>query len=273
MQAVKYAPDFDWAQSPSADLSTAGPQTVNLAVCPAGVSGSEAQYYVYIPGAGTPEAVLVTGGTCAGDGQAGSLQFTTANAHTAGYSIGSASGGLQEALVATRFTPTNPTGTSQSGKVIVPPGEFKAFGRVSIRASNIVVDFSGSIVECWMNDSCIFVGDPGSSNLFSDITLINPRGRPTIANGQKPFIEVNSQKTRIFNVSTRVAVSNGTFSSYVQVDDDQAFLLDGLDTTLGGGSGNYGVRCDATMCNPVVAPGPFNTFSAVGWLKNLNISL
>src|SRR5438132_12639335 len=99
-----------------------------------------------------------------------------------------------------------------------------------------------------MNDSCIFVRDASSSTLFSDITLINPRGRPTITNGQKPFIEVNAQKTRLFNVSTRVALSNG--------------------------SGNYGVRCDATVCNPVVyAPGPFNTFSAVGWLKNLNISL
>src|SRR5439155_1588443 len=84
---------------------------------------------------------------------------------------------------------------------------------------------------------CIFVGDAISSTLFSDITLINPRGRPTITNGQKPFIEVNAQKTRLFNVSTRVALSNGTFSSYVQVDDDQAFLLDGLDTSLGGGSG------------------------------------
>ena len=68
-------------------------------------------------------------------------------------------------------------------------------------------------------------------NLYSDITLISPRGRPTIANGQSPFIEVNAQKTRIFNVSTRLALSNGTFGSYVQVDNDQAFLLDGLDTS------------------------------------------
>jgi len=60
----------------------------------------------------------------------------------------------------------------------------------------------------------------------------------------------------------------------VQVDGDQAFLLDGLDTTLGGGSGDYGVRCDATICNPVVyAPGPFASNAAVGWLKNLDISL
>jgi hypothetical protein len=35
----------------------------------------------------------------------------------------------------------------------------------------------------------------------------------------------------------------------------------------------YGVRCDATFCGSYVnAPGPFNTWSAVGWLKNLNIS-
>ena len=52
------------------------------------------------------------------------------------------------------------------------------------------------------------------------------------------------------------------------------FLLDGLDTTLGGGSGNFGVRCDATVCNPIIyAPGPFGTFPGVGWLKHLNISL
>ncbi len=270
MQAVKYAVDFSWSQSPTADLSTPGAKTVTLSACPAGVKASEPQYYVYISGTGTFEAVQVTGGTCSGNGASGTLQFTTLNAHPAGYTISSASGGLQEALIAARYVPTNPTGTSQAGKVIVPPGEFKVFGRVSIRASNVTVDFSGSIVECQLVDTCIFVGDPSNSILFTDITLISPRGRPTIANGQAPFIEVNAQKTRLFNVATRVALSGGTFGTMVQVDDDQAFLLDGLSTSLGG----TGVRCDATVCNPVIyAPGPFNTFSAVGWLKNLNLSL
>jgi hypothetical protein len=33
------------------------------------------------------------------------------------------------------------------------------------------------------------------------------------------------------------------------------------------------LRCDATFCGSfVTAPGPFNVWSAVGWLKNLNIS-
>ncbi|HEY8671604.1 MAG TPA: hypothetical protein VIL63_12230, partial [Terriglobales bacterium] len=269
MLAIKFATDFNWAQTAAADLTTPGGQTVTLTACPIGVSGAEPQYYVYISVTGTAEAVLVTGGTCAGNGQAGTLQFTTANGHAAGYSIGSASGGLQEAIIAARFTPSNPTGSPQSGKVIVPPGELKAFARVSIRASNLTIDFSGSIIECWMNDTCIFAGDPASSNAYEDITLVNPRGRPTVAGGTKPFIEVNAQKTRLFNVTTRVPFSGGTFGSYVQVDDDQAFLLDGLDYAIGGG-----VRCDSTVCGPVVnAPGPFNVFSAVGWLKNMNISL
>jgi hypothetical protein len=131
MAATKYSSDFNWSQSPSASLTTAGAKTINLAACVAGVVASEPQYYVYIAGTGTAEAVLVTGGTCLGDGQAGTLQFTTANTHTTGYTIGSASSGLQEALIVARFTPTNPTGSPQSGKVIVPPGELQAFARVS----------------------------------------------------------------------------------------------------------------------------------------------
>jgi hypothetical protein len=200
MQAIKYATDFSWSQNPSADLSAPGAKTVTLAPCPAGVSGSEPQYYVYVSGSGTSEAVLVTGGTCAGNGLGGTLQFTSANPHPGGYSVGSASGGLQEALIAARFTPSNPSGSSQSGKVIVPPGELKAFARVSIRASNITVDFSGSIVECWMNDTCLYIGDAANSNLFEDITLLNPRGRPTIAGGQMPFIEVELTYTAGFDL-------------------------------------------------------------------------
>ena len=274
MQVIKYATDYAWAQSASADLATAGAKTITLSACPPGVSGSEAEYYVYIAGQGAPEAVKVTGGTCKGDGLSGTLQLTTVNVHPAGYTIGSASSGLQEALIAARMVPSNPTGTSQAGKVIAPPGEFRAYARVSFRSSNMTVDFSGSIVECYMNDTCLFIGDVSSSIAFYDITLVNPRGRAMVVNGAKPFIEVNSQKTRLYNVALRAGAAGAYFANYVQVDDDQAFLLDGLDTSLGGSGSNYGVRCDSTVCSPIVyAPGPFNTYSAVGWLKNLNISL
>jgi hypothetical protein len=75
MAAVKYSPDFNWSQSPSTSLSTPGAKTVNMPACVAGVVASEAQYYVYVSGTGTAEAVLVTGGTCNGDGQPGRVKL------------------------------------------------------------------------------------------------------------------------------------------------------------------------------------------------------
>jgi len=265
--AIKYANDHAWSASSTSDFTVPGPKSVGLPACPKGVRGDEPEYWIYVSGTGTPETARVTGGTCKGDGKPGSLQFTTSVAHAAGYKISSASDGLQEALIAARITPTKPEGTPQSGKVIVSPGEYRLYAKVSVRGSNQTVDFSGSILECYMDAACLFVGDAANSNAVLDVTLINPRGRPMVPNGTKPFIEVNGQKTRIYNVSTR-AGKPGTFGTYVQVDDDQGFLLDGLSTGLG-----YGVRCDSTFCGSyVTAPGPFNKWSAVGWLKNLNLS-
>src|SRR4029077_3971729 len=111
----RYATEYNWSISPGGDLGQPGDKLVNLPSCPPGVTGKEPEYWVLLSGSGISEPAKVTGGTCAGDGRAGSLRFTTANAHTAGYAISSASGGLQEALIAARFTPTNPTGSPQSG--------------------------------------------------------------------------------------------------------------------------------------------------------------
>jgi hypothetical protein len=183
--------------------------------------------------------------------------------------VGSASSGVQEASVAARFTPTNPSGVSQSGKVVIPPGEWNVFAPISIRATNQTLDFDGSILNCYTtDDACLFLGDHGPSSSFGNVTLISPRGRPMIVGGTKPFIEVNAQKTRVFNVSVRWPPKGGSFGSYVQVDDDQSFMLDGLD------SGARAVTCNASFCGAfITAPGPFNRWSAVGWLKHLNLSL
>ncbi len=265
---IRSATDLNWLQNPSSLLNSPGSNSVTLDPCPPGVIAAEPWYYVYISGAGTAETVRVTGGTCKGDGRRGTLEFTTANPHPSGYVVSSASSGIQEASIAARFAPTNPDGSPQSGRVVIPPGEYDVFAPISIRASNQTIDFSGSVFNCYTHDACIFVGDPRNSNLVMDVTLINPKGQPMVVKGTKPMIETNGQKTRIFNVSARVNFSGGTFGTYVQVDDDQAFLLDGLDS-----AGGYGVRCDATFCGSyVTAPGPFNKWSAVGWLKNLAIS-
>ena len=268
---IRSATELYWRQSPTSPLESRGKNTVTLTPCPPGVIATEPWYYVYVSGAGTPEAVKVTGGRCKGDNRPGTLEFTTVNSHPSGYVIGSASGGIQEASIAARFTPTNPTGVLQSGRVVIPPGEYDVFAPISIRATDQTVDFSGAILDCYTpNDACVFVGDHGPSTSYGRITLIGPRGRPMMVAGTKPFIEVNAQQTRIFNVGTRRAPPTHSFGSYVQVDDDQAFLLDGLDAAFGGKS----VTCNPQFCGAYIsAPGPFNHWSAVGWLKHLNLSL
>lgn len=84
------------------------------------------------------------------------------NSHPSGYVIGSASGGIQEASIAARFTPTNPTGLTQSGRVVIPPGEYNVFAPISIRATDQTVDFSGAILNCYTpNDACVPPHDGG----------------------------------------------------------------------------------------------------------------
>jgi hypothetical protein len=265
---IKHTADFDWRLKPVADLSAPGSKTVELTTCPFGVKGSEPEYWIYISDEGASEAAKVSGGTCSGDGKPGSLQFVTANPHRAGYVLGSASSGLQEASVAARIEPADPKARPEGGKVVVSPGvDLDLRARVTIRSSYQTIDFSGAAFNCYVDDVCIMVGDSAKSIMFLNVTLIAPSGRPRVVGGTHPMIEVNAQKTRILDVTTRAGEAGGTFGSYIQVDDDQAFLLDGLDT------GGAKVRCDETFCGSYVsAPGPFNKWSAVGWLKNLNLS-
>jgi len=288
MLALKYSTDFAWTQSPSTDLSTPGAKKVSLASCPAGVVGSEPFYYVYITGTGTPEAVKVTGGTCAGNGNSGTLQFTTTNVHAAGYTVTSATAGIQEASIAAKLdiVSGNNSHYRQDGYVRVPPGVHQLYAPLTFVTSGQTIDFSGAVVQCNFDADCIVVGRPDRYQAVSNMTLIKPRAMPTILGGQHSMITVYGQKTRLFNVTTMIGpkvpgVENyGNFGHIVTVVSDQAFLLDGLDT------GSYQFYCNSTFCSSAVyAPGPFSGHgivygvgsnpgdnAAVGWLKHMQIA-
>lgn len=284
-KAIKYASDLKWIASPSENLSSPGQKVVGLTGCPGGVVGTEKYYYVYIAGTGTPEAALVTGGTCAGDRNPGTLMFTTANAHRAGYTIGSATSGIQEASIAARVSHLggNNDTYKQGGYVRIGPGQFQLHAPLTLMTNHQTIDFTGSSVVCNFDADCIQVGDQTNYNAVIGVTLINPRGEPTVPHGQHSFVTVwSGQKTRITNLLTMigkcVGTSCGTFGGYVKVVADQAFLLDGLDT-----SGGFGMECTASRCNAVIqAPGPFHGTggvgsggdnAAVGWIKNVNLNI
>lgn len=252
---------FQWNQAITSTPIVVGTNTISLSQCPPGVNASDPTLYVYISGAGAPEAVHVTGGTCKGDGKSGTLQFTATNAYPAGYTISSASSGIQEAIIAANTT-------THSGNIVVPAGEYAVYAPITIRMTDVTIDFSGAIVDCYVQASCIFIGDPANPGISNDVTLIKPRGRPMVPYGTNAFIEDNGQKTQLLNVSTAASAQANSFGTYIQVDDDQSFLLDGLDSTF------QGVRCDTNFCGAyVTAPGPFGVWPAVGWIKNAVFSL
>jgi len=277
--------DFQWTTAPSDDLSNLGAKIVHLEHCPPGVIAANRHYWIYIAGSGTPEAVLVTGGTCAGDGKPGTLNFTTGHPHPAGYTLSSATAGIQEASIVARVDNigANNNHYIQGGYVRVGPGQYQLYAPLTILASEQTLDFSGSSVVCNFDADCIQVGDKTAYNATLNVTLINPRGEPTIPHGQHSFITVWGQKTRIFNLMTMPGKfiggsTYGTFGSYVTVAGDQAFLLDGLDTSAG-----FGMECTAANCNAVIkAPGPFSGTAgfgsggdnaALGWIKNANLNI
>jgi hypothetical protein len=280
---IKSPADFMWTAAPTEDLSTPGIKVVHLDRCAAGVSGTNPYYWIYISGTGAAEPALVTGGTCSGDSRPGTLNFTTTHGHSAGYAVSSATSGIQEASIAAAVS--NRGGKNQNyqqgGYVRVGPGQFQLYAPLTILVPYQTVDFSGSSVVCNFDADCMNVGDQKSYNAASSITLINPRGEPTIAHGRHAFIAVWGQKTRIFNLSMLpgkfvAGTTYGTFGSYINVVGDQAFLLDGLHTSSG-------LECTASFCGTVIhAPGPFSGTggygaggdnSALGWIKNANLDL
>lgn len=89
---------YDWVQTPGGALSSGLSQTITLNPCPLGVAGADTNHYLYISGGtGTPEAALITGGTCTSGAATGTVILTPANSHSGGWIIGSATGGIQEA--------------------------------------------------------------------------------------------------------------------------------------------------------------------------------
>ncbi len=286
--SVKFSKDYQWSQTPSDDLSIPGAVTVHLSSCPPGVygawpgssffsslaSGANSRYFIRVGNVGTPEDVKVTNGTCAGDGNPGTLQFTTVNAHATGYTLSSSTLGIQEASIAagTTIVSNGFSYKQQGGVVIIESGDHVITAPLTFLASGQTVIFYGS-VRCNFDDDCIRVGhDASYQSPGQNITLIHPTLIPGIVNGTHDAIVLFGNKTTLINVATFQPTGNSTFGHIVTNYGDQAMTLDGM-------FGDF-VRCDATFCGShVYAPGPFSGHAgtpytggdnaAVGWISHL----
>lgn len=172
----RQAARFDWLQTPSGSIFV-GANTVTLSNgCPRGVSGTangslNANHWIYITSAGTDaqqpgEPVLITGGSCVPGAASGTITFNAAYAHANGYTIGSGTGGLKEALNdanTVRATGNFPqmswveVSDLTSNKLTLKAPFFAAGNKIRL--------VGGALIGCELNMSCIQVGDTISNGL------------------------------------------------------------------------------------------------------------
>jgi hypothetical protein len=129
---VAYAVDYAFpAQSPGGSLSV-GNNSVTFTPVPNGVNGTDTAHVLYVSGGtGTAEACLITGGSGTQGQASGSIIINCVNTHTGAWTVQSATGGIQEAMIfvgsgATIFVPTTSPATLH-GAVTIPLGTHYAF--------------------------------------------------------------------------------------------------------------------------------------------------
>jgi len=162
---------WNWVQSPTDSLATAGSNTIHLSPCPMGIDTSNntnRPYYVYVAGTGTAEAALVTGGTCSGGAATGTIVATTAGSHPAGYTVSSSTAGIQEAL--------NDAGTPGAAIVIPPTGAnanaLPIYSTIYVQSNKSSLRGEGKpTLLCKTRSVCVFLGDHVNVNDFASIEV------------------------------------------------------------------------------------------------------
>jgi len=127
-----------------------------------------ASYYypIYISGTGTAEAVPVLGGNCAPLATSPcTLIVSTVNAHPNGYTVSSASNGIQEAI---NDGWSGENANSVPNVKLVANLEYPIRATYYLRAPTSTFDGKGGIVSCYTRDYCMFggywKGHPGQVN-------------------------------------------------------------------------------------------------------------
>ncbi len=177
LSGIRYVtPTDNWSASPSGSLIGGTQATVTLSPCPVGIDTSgNSMYFVYISGQGTPEAAMVTGGTCTSGAGSGTIVFTPKNTHSATYALGSASSGIQEAINDGCGVP-NGSGGNPNARVVLPAtgataNALPVYGSIFGHCSRALIEGNGTLLSCSTRDRCIVLGDLTNSNHYGGITL------------------------------------------------------------------------------------------------------
>lgn len=168
---------WNWSQLPAGTLTAGVPATVTLAPCPAGIDGRDNIGVIGVTGVGTPEPVKMTGGgSCRPGNASGTINFTPASSHSAGYTIGSASSGIYEAIAAYKNW-TGTGGSAQASINLKPAGApvangnityaYAVMGRIIPPVNGLTINGNGALLACTTRDACISI----ESSLGTSVTI------------------------------------------------------------------------------------------------------
>lgn len=168
-----WTPAMNWSQTGGVSLTAGTPSTLTLTPCPIGVDATSGQgYEVLLTGGGNSESVLTTsGGTCTSGASSGTITFTPHFSYTAsGYSVGSASFGIQETINQCSSVTTGIFANNQCRVKIPPNGpgtpsspvqtvyNYNIYGTIYLHTTQTILDGEGATLNCLERGPCIHVG-------------------------------------------------------------------------------------------------------------------
>ena len=191
---IRYATTgLNWSQTISGSLSAGVQATVTLTPCPAGVDTTTgAGYAVLIAGGGNSEAVNVVSGTggCISGAASGTIKFTPYYSYSPGYTIGSASSGIQETLNDACGVDSTYWKNTQCNVTIPANGPNKSLntyavaGTIYLHANQSSLSGYGASLACTGRGACLQVGNLANSNSYANnsiagISFQSPTNRTT----------------------------------------------------------------------------------------------
>jgi hypothetical protein len=209
---------LNWARTISNPL-TGGIQTsITLTPCPLGIdTTSGAGYQALISGGGNHEAVKVisAAGGCTSGAASGTITFIPFHSYAAGYTIGSASSGIQETLNAA--CGVDPTGYKNNQCNVTIPANgpnltvntYNIYGTIYLHSNQSVLSAYGTSLNCLGRGACLQVGDLKNSNDYTNNTVLGLSFRTPVNLSSNPaFAGVPiSQTQRTSQVATITTAS------------------------------------------------------------------
>jgi hypothetical protein len=209
---------LNWTQTISSSLTSGSQATVTLTPCPVGIdTSSGAGYQVFLSGGGNSESVSViaTSGGCTSGGASGTITFTPFYSYAGGYTISSASSGIQETINAAcgTYSSTNfnnlcnvtiPASGPYSGSGLVWLNNYAVQGTIFLHSNESVLNGYGVQLMCTGRGPCLQTGDLVNETHFVDITVKGLSFRqPTNFNSNSAYAGVNITNT----------AANGTYKT------------------------------------------------------------